>query len=865
MTTAHESQVWELLLLRKGLVFPQSEGDAGGLAQALAINLAEIGYLPSHELQMRLAECSVNELALLRKDWLQALLRSVGGNRTHTPLFRRFPKDVPHDTEALWLQRALVHFFQGQDQVCLFCESKASTHLLSPCRHVVCDRCFDGSNYSGCPICGVKVDPDSPFFVPSTPRLAPNERVQFKLLRLGLDLDTEARTLFESLCARPQALNPDDLIALRCILRTYGTKVLTWLPAKIPLKENIAIIFATLFASDGANEILEAAKQYIGTATDVLRFIAVLSGTDGSLQPEIALRVLPKPKAQAESFRDKVFSVLGLNQDLPDQKAVAHPVPCTIRRFKVAKMSRATRRSLLGILEGFGEDQLTEDMLRHRSYWVWVGQFLHPHEYAKRFPVVAAAFKVLRKTAPDGTENEKYQTWNARVEAKLSARAHSELIRQLMERPGDFGRRLDHVLRSAPDAEGQQAVLRSFGELIPRLATPMLVSLLAHFGQRHKRQPMRIYWPKGQCAYGASTKDTRKLLPKALLSPLLNSFEGELLNRFAKLKRYETVVLDQALDRIIVPFNERTAAPAAVSLPRGSRVRVPPGKLIRLFLHWCEPKQAEETDLDLSVGFYTKSWDYIGPCSYYELELKGRDGEVIARSAGDTTSAPPPDGASEFIDVLCEPALRAKAKYAVMVINAYSGLPFDGLDRAFAGVMVRDDPMGTHFDPRTVELKFNLQGANGVYLPVCFDLETMDLHWLDVSAKGYFAMNNVETSDKDIKKVVPELMTYFGSGVRASMFTLGQLHAAARAKTVIVRGEDVRSYERGPDEPPEKFAGRIARGLGGTLVQALELGTEPVLGLLYRGDLELPEGSEIYALFRDQLSPTLTASDLLSG
>lgn len=865
MTTAHEIQVWELLLLRKGLVFPETEGDAGDLAQALAINLAEIGYLPSHELQIRLAECSVSELALLRKDWLAALLRSVGGNRKHTPLFRRFPKDVPKDTEALWLQRALVHFSQGRDQVCLFCEGKGSTHLLSPCRHVVCDVCFDGSNYSGCPICGVKLDEDSPFFVPSSPRLAPNERVQFKLLRLGLDINLEAKKLFDSLCARPQALNPDDLVALRCLLRTYGTGVLAWLPAKIPLKENIAIIFATLFGSNGTNEILEVAKPYFVTATDVLRFIAVLSGADCSLQPEIVTRRLPKAKSQTKSSRNRILNALGFNQALPEPTSASQVMPCSIRRFKVAKMSRATRRSLLAVLEGFGQTQLTEDMLRHRSYWVWVGQFLHPHEYAKRFPAVAAAFKVLRKKAPDGTKSRRFQTWNARAEANLSAKAYSELIPQLSERPGDFGRRLDHVLRSAPDAESKRVVLQTFTELIPRLATPMLVSLFTHFGQRHKRQPVRIYWPKGQLAYGASTKDQRVLLPRAILSQLLKGVEGELLERFAKLKRYETVVLDQALDKIIVPFNERTAAPAAVSLPRGSRVSVPPGKLIRLFLHWCEPKHGHETDLGLSVGFYTKSWDYLGPCSYYQLELEGPDGEVIARSAGDTTSAPPPDGASEFIDVLCEPALRAKAKYAVMVINAYNGLPFNELDRAFAGVMVRDDSMGTHFDPRTVELRFNLQGANGVYLPVCFDLETMDLHWLDVSAKGQFALNNVETSNKSIRKVVPELMAYFGSAVRASMFTLGRWHAAARAKTVFVRGKDLRSYERSPDEHPAKFADRIANGVGGTVVEALELGTEPALGLLYRGDLDLPAGSAIYALFRDQLAPTLAASDLLSG
>ena len=27
-----------------------------------------------------------------------------------------------------------------------------------------------------------------------------------------------------------------------------------------------------------------------------------------------------------------------------------------------------------------------EDLLRYRSHWVWLGEFLHPHEFARRFP-----------------------------------------------------------------------------------------------------------------------------------------------------------------------------------------------------------------------------------------------------------------------------------------------------------------------------------------------------------------------------------------------------------------------------------------------------------------------------------------------
>jgi hypothetical protein len=84
---------------------------------------------------------------------------------------------------------------------------------------------------------------------------------------------------------------------------------------------------------------------------------------------------------------------------------------------------------------------------------------------------------------------------------------------------------------------------------------------------------------------------------------------------------------------------------------------------------------------------------------------------------GDLRDAPWPDGASEFVDVYREQALAAGVRYAVMVVNAYAGMPFSLLERAFAGVMLRDDPDAEHFDPRTVELKFALDGENGIFLP----------------------------------------------------------------------------------------------------------------------------------------------------
>lgn len=853
-----------LLLVRRGLWFvePGGEGPRDEEARAAALELAELGYVPSTRLERCLGTVP---LSALRDElaWARgALLEAAGGGQKHEPLFRRFPKGLPKDTFELWTRKVVAHFLQGVDQPCLFCRGRGTTHVLDPCQHVVCDRCFDGSSYSACPVCERPVDRGSPFFRPSPERPLPQERVRFRLLDLGEDLSGAARELFLQLCARPQALAPDDRQALATLVRGFPGEVLDWLPAAIPVKENVAVVLGTLLTTLDAEAVLPAARRHLRTATDVLRTIAVLSGQDGSLQPR---KVVVDVRAQVEPGRwwGKVARLLGA---APAAAPSILPVPIETRRFPVAKLRRPLRRALLAILEGFREEALSEDLLRHRSQWVWVGEFLHPHEYAKRFPKVARAFAVARKKAPDGTPAPSFRTFASRVEQAIAERDVPAALALLAERPGELARRLDHLLRTAPEPAAARAVLDAFAAVVPRVATPTLVTLRSTLATRVRPQKRRVFWPAGQVTKGVSAPETRAPLAGDLVAPAVAAIEAELLNRFAAHDGLDAVVIDRALGTVIAPFNERTASPAAIPLPRGSTVPVARGKVVRLFLHWCQPEGNDrDTDLDLSVGFYDAAWSYLGHCSYSELQLAAPDGEVVARSAGDLQAAPFPDGATEYIDLLREPAARLGIRYAVMTVNCYAGLPFSELDRGFAGVMLRDDPEGAHFDPRTVELRFDLQGANGVYLPCVLDLETDRLHWLDVYQKGQFVMNTVEGSTRAITTVCPTLIEYFASGARSSLFDLALLHAAARAQRVVLRGDGgVTTFERQPGEAPAALLRRLLAGEGGDASAEVPTLEGRVLAALFRGDLELPAESARYVLFPERVAGTLGASDLLA-
>ena len=844
-------------------VFPASGGDPidPRLLTALELELAELGFVLSSRLRARLETLRPEDASDYR-DWLcGTLAASLGADQKHRPLFRRFPEDVPRDTFKLWMDRVLVHFLQGEDMPCVHCMGVGTTHVLSPCHHVVCDRCFDGRNYSGCPICNQRVDEPNPFIQPSRLRRLPKERRQFRVLELGEDFETAAKRLFLSFCSRAQAMSPTDREDLETLVRDFARELPQWIPDEIPVKENVAIVFGTLFRACAPDDVLDVARPHLRTATDVLRVIAAFSGADPALQGEHILK--PVMVEEKSRWWGAVAKLLGQPERGP--RLWQAQVPVRVYRFKVGKLPRRLRRALLAVLEGFDADLLVEDMLRHRSYWVWLGEFLHPHEYASRFPQVARAFAVVRRKSPDGVKAPRFQTFHARVEEALAAGDVAAAVSVLRRRPGELARRLDHALRTAADEAVQSAVLDAFASSHERLPTPMLLTLRSHFAQRTARAPVRVYWPKGGTAGGVSAEDTRSPLGERPVRTIVASAEAALLARFEALPDAPAWLVDRALDGVIVPFNERTASPGGIALPRGSTLEtpIPPGKFVRFFLHWCEPeRRGFTTDLDLSVGFYGGDWEYLGVCSYYELTCSLRGG-VLAKSAGDLTSAPFPDGSSEFVDLDHGQATKAGVRYVVMVVNAYSGMAMSELERAFAGYMVREDSGGRHFDARTVEMKFDLQGANGIFVPVVFDLREQKLHWIDVYSKGMPALNNVESSNRAIQRICPDMIAYFASGTRASLYELALLHAAARGREVFLRGESTRRFERRTGESAAGFLERL-RGGDGEEVEPESAAARPGLtALLFRGDLELGPETERYVLFPELVAGTFSASDLV--
>ena len=805
--------------------------------------LAQLGFVMSLDLAMtlrRLPHATGHEL----KAWmLTTLAQVVGAHRPHVPLFRGFPAATPADTRSLYLRRVLSWLVTRPEQPCPWCGQIKTVGALDPCGHLVCQACWDGGNYAGCPICHRRVTAGHPFVKPAP--LDAQERVtrsdgQLRVVDLALDPVAVAKQRFQRMLARTTPLSKQDREELETVIDVMGPRVAGWLPAKIAVKETLAIALARFWiAAPDRAAMVRATQPHLRTATDVLRIAAVLMGADPALVQGTRLRSLP----------------------------------------------RTLRRAVLGALDKLPPEPLLEDMRRHVGWWKRVGERLHPFELADKFPGAALAFAAIRGSDLDQLTFAKVLTeraaqirgvaivgrhlhvtpWAGAVEEALRARDPKRAIERLAERPGELLRRVDHVLRmtatNAPAAF--EAVLATILTAIPRGAPNTLLVLGAHVRARTAPWRRRVVFPKGDVLKAWAMPDARAPLRRDGIAAVAETIKRELLARAEKRKPvFPRAVIDRGLVDLLVPIGERSASKTKVAWPRGSERALPPGDKIRLFLHWEQPPE-QDVDLDLSVAFYDASWRHVATCDFTNLVVRDR----AAVHSGDLTDAPPPLGASEFVDLDLAALAALNVAHAVMVVFSYNSVPFDRLPYGFAGVMLA--PEAT-FDPRAVAQRFDLSGASVITLPLTIDLATRRLRWIDVHLPGHHELHHVGGYRAALAHAGRDFEDFVGARARPTLWEVAAIHAAARANVIYVRELDgtITAIRRRDHETSLE---RLAR-IHGAPDQDSQLGRippadAPTFVALLTDDLALPKHSAGYILdARGSLAgmTRLTAADLIA-
>ncbi|MEI5907921.1 TerD family protein [Bacillus spongiae] len=561
------------------------------------------------------------------------------------------------------------------------------------------------------------------------------DRVDLKVIDLGSEEDFYL--MLSQLIGANTSISLTDKKDIEWAIHTIDD-ISKILPKFIPHKENLAFTIQQLLKHDKAS--MNEVSHYFNNATDVLRLAVALSDGDISL--------------------------------------------ATPTKFK--KFNRPERRFLLGLLDE--SRNITEDMIRYKKRWIRLGEILHPGEYRKKFPNAYRAFQVLRNS-------EKVETFNSKVEAALGEGQINKAVNLLSTRPGEFARRLDHLLRLSEKKHlDSHDVISAFSEVKDDLSTPVLLQLASHFRHRNEERDIRTFFPKGNVAKAWGIENNLPRINNEVCSIVKNLCEEAMRIRFSELPPLGKGYLDERLRDYLVPFSQRSASKSLRTLVRGSKISLPEGNFIRFFLWWKEGRVGEEhtgrVDIDLSAVIYDEGWEYQSHISYTNL----RQGHYAFHS-GDITSAP--NGASEFIDFDIPKVLENGGRYVVMSLHSFTDHPYKNLPECFAGWMVRQSPnSGEIFEPATVQDKVDVTSDSTISIPVVLDLLERKLYWTDLSLTRYLnEYNNIE-ANKGGLALVAKSMT---SIVKPNLYDLFKLHLEARGELVenIEEAESIFSLQNG--------------------------------------------------------------------
>ncbi|MEJ7602881.1 MAG: TerD family protein [Kofleriaceae bacterium] len=397
---------------------------------------------------------------------------------------------------------------------------------------------------------------------------------------------------------------------------------------------------------------------------------------------------------------------------------------------------------------------------------------------------------------------------------------------------------------SARQPEAIADVLAAIRTATQRGAPAMLITLASHIAKRGAPWPRRVVFPKGDVLKAWGMPDRRLPLSADAIGTIVSAVRSELIARAEARRHYARAVIDRGLADLLVPIGERSASKAKIAWPRGSEIEIPAGATLRLFLHWEEPLNTR-VDLDLSIALYDANWRHVGTCDFTHL----RFGEHAAVHSGDLTSAPPPLGSSEFVDLDLAALTKLRARHAVIVVFSFNSISFDRLTYGFAGIMVA--PQGDQpFDPRSVAQRFDLSGKSTITVPVTVDLERRRMRWLDVHLTGEGFHHQVGGYRAALAHLGKDFADFTETGARPTLWDVAAIHAAARGNVVYVRERDdeITMYKRRDSETGHARLVRIlARDHDGA-ISVIPAADAPTWFATLRDDLAIPTGSSGFVL-----------------
>lgn len=596
---------------------------------ALNQNFNNIGFTLSAAFLEHLKQCTKEAVSNFYKETYRIVLDATGNHKAK-PIWKNFPEDVKEaDKLELYLVNIIFYLTGG---------------TWAP-----------------------EYDPSK-----ELPKL-----IDFsKLSVIDMAKEDEFEDILKNMLLQNMPLSQDDRVILLDALKEekYRKAMEEKLGnEKIPQKETLAMV-AAAYIKEGEMPIY-IKKQFVN-AKDVLRVMAVMSGSDASLAS----------------------------------------------RFKINSFKRKERRILMELLAR--QNSLAEDMVSEREIWKRVGERLHPGEFAQQYPEVVKVFASIRS-------NEHIETYMGKLEEYFRKGEYVKAAEHLTARPGLFARNLDMLLRKAEafDKLGMScvAILGQFATVAKDVDMRVLLSLRNHFANRDNTLMLSTGRKSGASSRTESrvleplSKETRELADKIISTAFVQYYSLK--------EKLGKVYVSPSLENIKMPTTLRNTKRALFTATSGSCFPVEEDtEVIRGFCYWLKEDEDEDVDIDLSVTFMDEKFQSIESVGYYNPS----DKKMGAVHSGDVRHSGP-DGGCEYLDFNIAKARKAKARYAAYTINSFSNQKFTELDSCFMGFMCRDDKTGEIFEPKTVKNRFDLSGDAQQCLMFIVDIKENKVYIADLA------------------------------------------------------------------------------------------------------------------------------------
>jgi len=503
------------------------------------------------------------------------------------------------------------------------------------------------------------------------------------------------------------------------------------------------------------------------TVTDILRVAVHMSGGDISL-----------PKVPRKLIRANRWS----------SHQSANPER---EKFKFKSFSRPERRIILSLLEKTNCDASEAKLKAQR--WAKLGHSLHVGEYAKKFPKALAMFNSVR--------NEKVQSWYGKVNSAFAS-SFNEGIKLLSQRPGEFMRKLDWLLRTEVSStkpfkgnilakyftkdphvsdslkkltleERVALVLDVFKVIAPKVSNKVLYEAYSHFEGRYEEKTNRTIMVKG--SRKRTTLPSLPAIPASVIESVQRGVIEALMSKFAALPKLEKVYVDEQLKNIPMPTNMRSLNSSLKPTIRGLRMPIgnTDSKVIRVYVHWFDERGNK--DIDLSTTFVGNNKQPI-VIAYTNLrnEFTTHSGDVRHRQGA----------CAEYIDIEIAKARKAGYKYATVDIRNFNGGSLASIKDCVFGFMEREFPESNKtFLPSTLANSMKLESSSTVTLAVIIDLETREYIYMDIDS------TSLPVASMSVKDTIAAIKPYTDAP-KFSVYDLALLHAEVRGAELVEKEEE---------------------------------------------------------------------------